>query len=52
VLRAARHLLLAVSIVTLVLNVADPVFGGQWGKAAFASVGPLLLMGLAEVGPG
>jgi hypothetical protein len=52
VLRPARHLLLAASSVTLFLNVADPVFSGQWGKAAFDSVGPLLLIGWAEVGAG
>lgn len=52
VLRPARHLLLAASVVTLLLNVADPVFAGQWGKAAFDSVGPLLLIGWAEAGPG
>jgi hypothetical protein len=52
VLRPARHLLLAASMVTLLLNVADPVFAGQWGKAAFDCVGPLLLIGWAEAGPG
>nr|WP_245574066.1 hypothetical protein [Amycolatopsis nigrescens] len=34
------------------LNVADPVFAGEWGKAAFDAVGPLLLIGWAEAGPG
>ncbi|MGK3206912.1 hypothetical protein [Amycolatopsis sp. MEPSY49] len=52
VLRPARRLLLAASVVTLLLNIADPVFAGQWGKAAFDSVGPLLLIGWAEAGPG
>lgn len=52
VLRPARHLLLAASVVTLLLNVADPVCAGQWGKAAFDAVGPLLLIGWAEAGPG
>ncbi|MYW92377.1 hypothetical protein G3I59_31995 [Amycolatopsis rubida] len=52
VLRPARRLLLAASVVTLLLNVADPVFAGQWGKAAFDSVGPLLLIGVCEAGPG
>jgi hypothetical protein len=33
------------------LNVADPVCAGQFGKAAFDAVGPLLLIGWAEVGP-
>lgn len=49
-LRPARRLLIAASVVTLLLNVADSVFAGQWGKAAFDSVGPLLLIGWAEVG--
>ncbi|WP_370934537.1 hypothetical protein [Amycolatopsis sp. cg13] len=52
VLRPPRRLLLAASVVTLLLNVADPVFAGQWGKAAFDSVGPLLLIGVCEAGPG
>ncbi|KAA9163208.1 hypothetical protein FPZ12_009385 [Amycolatopsis acidicola] len=51
-LRSARRLLLAASAVTLLLNIADPVCTGQWGKAAFDSVGPLLLIGWAEAGPG
>ncbi|SEP48457.1 hypothetical protein [Amycolatopsis saalfeldensis] len=50
--RPARHLLLAASAVTLLLNVADSVCAGQWGKAAFDAVGPLLLIGWAEAGPG
>ncbi|GHF45557.1 hypothetical protein GCM10017566_18260 [Amycolatopsis bartoniae] len=32
-LRPARRLLLAASVVTLLLNVADPVCADQWGKA-------------------
>ncbi|WP_409493988.1 hypothetical protein [Amycolatopsis sp. cmx-11-12] len=52
VLRPARRLLLAASVVTLLLNIADPVCASQWGKAAFDAVGPLLLIGWAEVGPG
>lgn len=52
VLRPARRLLLAASVVTLLLNVADPVCAAQWGKAAFDAVGPLLLIGWAEAGPG
>jgi hypothetical protein len=36
----------------LALNVADPVVAGEYGKAAFDSVGPLLLIGWPEVGPG
>jgi hypothetical protein len=50
-LRPARRLLLFASVVTLALNVADPLVAGQYGKAAFDAVGPLLLIGWAEVGP-
>jgi hypothetical protein len=34
------------------LNVAEPLVAGDYGKAAFDAVGPLLLIGWAEVGPG
>jgi hypothetical protein len=50
-LRPARRLLLFASVVTLALNVADPLVAGDYGKAAFDAVGPLLLIGWAEVGP-
>src|SRR5262245_33541801 len=52
VLRPARRLLIFASLVTLALNVADPLVVGDYGRAAFDSVGPLLLIGWAEVGPG
>lgn len=51
-LRPARRLLMFASVVTLALNVAEPIGAGQLGKAAFDAVGPLLLIGWAEVGPG
>lgn len=51
-LRPARRLLVFASVVTLALNVADPLVAVQYGKAAFDAVGPLLLIGWAEVGPG
>ncbi|SDM87367.1 hypothetical protein SAMN04488074_12864 [Lentzea albidocapillata subsp. violacea] len=51
VLRPARRLLMFASAVTLALNVADPVVADEYGKAAFDAVGPLLLIGWAEVGP-
>jgi hypothetical protein len=35
-------------VVTLALNVADPLVAGEYGKAAFDAVGPLLLIGWAE----
>lgn len=52
VLRPARRLLIFASVVTLALNVAEPLIAGQYGKAAFDAVGPLLLIGWSEVGPG
>jgi hypothetical protein len=45
VLRPARRLLIFASVVTLALNVAEPLVAGQYGKAAFDAVGPLLLVG-------
>ncbi|MEU0885875.1 hypothetical protein ABZ345_45490 [Lentzea sp. NPDC005914] len=50
-LRPARRLLLFASIVTLALNVAEPMLNGEFGRAAFDSIGPILLIGWAEVGP-
>lgn len=40
------------STVTLALNIAEPLISGHYGRAAFDAVGPLLLIGWAEVGPG
>jgi hypothetical protein len=50
--RPARRLLLFSSVVTLALNVTDPLIAGHIGRAVFDAVGPLLLIGWAEVGPG
>jgi hypothetical protein len=50
VIRPARRLLLASSVVTLALNVAEPLIAGEVGKALFDAVGPLLLIGWSEVG--
>jgi len=36
--------------VTLALNVAEPLLSGDYGKAAFDAVGPVLLIGWEEVG--
>ncbi|MFI7121829.1 hypothetical protein [Amycolatopsis sp. NPDC049868] len=52
VLRSARRLLVLASAVTLALNVAEPLFAGEIGKALFDAVGRLLLIGWSEVGPG
>ncbi|MFC7302763.1 SpdA protein [Streptomyces monticola] len=51
-IRPARCLLIFASTMTLALNVTAPLIEGQVGKAAFDAVGPLLLIGWAEVGPG
>jgi hypothetical protein len=52
VLRPARRLLIFASVITLALNVADPLVAGEYGKAAFDAVGPVLLIGWVEVAPG
>lgn len=51
-LHPAQRLLVFSSVVTLTLNVAEPVIAGDYGKAAFDAVGPALLIGWSEVGPG
>ncbi|MDT3438729.1 hypothetical protein QOZ89_03790 [Pseudofrankia sp. BMG5.37] len=51
-IQPARRLLVFASLVTLALNIAEPIIAGNLGKAAFDAVGPLLLIGWAEVGPG
>jgi hypothetical protein len=51
-IRPARRLLILASVTTLALNVTEPLVAEEYGKAAFDAVGPLLLIGWAEVGPG
>jgi len=51
-MRPAWRLLVFAGIVTLALNVAEPLIEQNYGRAAFDAVGPLLLIGWAEVGPG
>jgi hypothetical protein len=48
----SRRLLIMASVMTLALNITEPLLAGEYGKAAFDAVGPLLLIGWAEVGPG
>ncbi len=50
-LRPARILLIACGTTTLALNIAGPVTADAYGRAAFDSVGPGLLIGWAETGP-
>ncbi|MFJ4099872.1 hypothetical protein [Amycolatopsis japonica] len=40
VLRSARRFLVVASVVTLALNVAEPLIAGEFGKALFDAVGP------------
>lgn len=47
-LRRFRRLLIFACAVTLALNVAGPLVAGEYGKAAFDAVGPLLLIGWAR----
>jgi hypothetical protein len=51
IIRPAQRLLIASSVVTLALNVAEPLAAGEVGRALFDAVGPLLLIGWADVGP-
>ncbi|GAB3657264.1 hypothetical protein GCM10027589_17250 [Actinocorallia lasiicapitis] len=51
-LRQARALLVFSGLTTLALNTAEPTLRGEYGRAAFDAVGPLLLIGWSEVGPG
>ncbi|RAS59214.1 hypothetical protein C8D87_11574 [Lentzea atacamensis] len=50
-LRPLHRFTLFVSVMSLALNVAEPLLSGAYGKAAFDAVGPALLIGWAEVGP-
>ncbi len=50
-LQPLRRFTLFVSMVSLALNVAESLLSGEYGKAAFDAVGPVLLIGWAEVGP-
>nr|WP_242606266.1 hypothetical protein [Protofrankia symbiont of Coriaria ruscifolia] len=47
-IRPVRRLLLFASLVTLALNVAEPLIIGEYGKATFDNVGSLLLVGWSE----
>ncbi|MFD3585790.1 hypothetical protein [Streptomyces sp. NPDC058683] len=48
--RSRAHVL--ASLLTLALDVTEPLLAGAYGRAAFDAVGPLLLIGWAEIGPG
>ena len=51
-IRPARRLLVFCSVVSLALNVAEPLIAEQYGRAAYDAVGPALLIIWADVGPG
>ena len=44
-LRSVRVLLVFSGLATLAVNAAEPVLRGDYGRAAFDAVGPLLLIG-------
>jgi hypothetical protein len=46
-----RSLLVFCGLVTLALNTAHPILAGEYGRACFDAVAPLLLIGWSEVGP-
>ncbi|MGI5426959.1 DUF2637 domain-containing protein [Streptomyces sp. CA-179760] len=50
-LKAATHLMHVSGLLTLALNVAEPIVAGHYGRAAIDSVAPLLLLGWGAVGP-
>lgn len=51
-LRQPRALLVFCGIATMALNIAEPLAAGAYARAAFDALGPLLLVGWSEVGPG
>jgi hypothetical protein len=48
---AATRLMHFSGLLTLALNVAEPIFAGHYGRAAVDAVAPLLLLGWGSVGP-
>ncbi|MFJ8041365.1 DUF2637 domain-containing protein [Kitasatospora sp. NPDC096147] len=50
-LRAATRLMHLCGLLTLALNVAEPLAAGHYGRAAVDAVAPLLLLGWGQVGP-
>ncbi|MEV4611325.1 DUF2637 domain-containing protein [Kitasatospora sp. NPDC049258] len=50
-LTAATRLMHLCGLLTLALNVAEPVVAGHYGRAAVDAVAPLLLLGWGQVGP-
>ncbi|MGW2617240.1 DUF2637 domain-containing protein [Streptomyces sp. NPDC001500] len=50
-MRAATRLMHFSGLLTLALNVAEPIVAGHYGRAAVDAVAPLLLLGWGYVGP-
>ncbi|WAL96541.1 DUF2637 domain-containing protein [Streptomyces sp. Je 1-369] len=50
-LRGATRLMHLSGLLTLALNVAEPIAAGHYGRAALDAVAPLLLLGWGAVGP-
>ncbi|MET9507045.1 DUF2637 domain-containing protein [Streptomyces flavidovirens] len=51
-LKAATRLMHVSGLLTLALNIAEPIAAGHYGRAAVDAVAPLLLLGWGTVGPG
>lgn len=50
-LQSASRLMHASDLLTLGLNVAEPIMAGHYGRAALDAVAPVLLLGWGSVGP-
>lgn len=50
-MKAATRLMHFSGLLTLALNIAEPVVAGHYGRAAVDAVAPLLLLGWGAVGP-
>ncbi|UCM89276.1 DUF2637 domain-containing protein [Streptomyces marincola] len=50
-LKGATRLMHLSGLLTLALNVAEPVLTGHYGRAALDAVAPILLLGWGQVGP-
>ncbi|MBL1067943.1 DUF2637 domain-containing protein [Streptomyces sp. 7-21] len=51
-LRSAVRLMHLSGLLTLGLNIAEPLLAGHYGRAALDAVAPVLLLGWGAVGPG
>ncbi|MFI1018000.1 DUF2637 domain-containing protein [Streptomyces sp. NPDC020965] len=50
-LRSANRLMHLSGLLTLALNIAEPLLAGHYGRAALDAVAPVLLLGWGHVGP-